>query len=158
MQNKFVLISIAVIIVLLSVRACVRRDYTPVYEENPIVQYQYEIVQDTLTTVITETKIDTVLIEIEDRINSAMQFAETAVREVVKERDSIVLKIVELQQVERITLYDTVKTIVQVPPDSVTLYNIFEYESSDGLTVTTKRDTIQSRRVTRAYAQKFIMN
>ena len=87
-----------------------------------------------------------------------MQFAETAVREVVKERDSVVLKIVELEQVKRVTLYDTVKTIIQMPPDSVTLYNIFEYESSDGLAVTTKRDTVQSRRVTRAYAQRFIMN
>ncbi len=158
MQNKFVVIAAAVIVVLLAARACVKRDYAPVYEEDPIIQYQYEVVQDTLTTVITETKIDTVLIEIEDRINSAMQFAETAVREVVKERDSVVLKIVELEQVERVTLYDTVETVVQVPPDSVTLYNIFEYESSDGLAVTTKRDTVQSRRVTRAYAQRFIMN
>ena len=97
MQNRFVLISAAVIIILLTIRACVKRDYAPVYEEAPIVQYQYEIVQDTLTTVITETKIDTVLIEIEDRINSAMQFAEKAGREVDKERDSIDLKIVELE-------------------------------------------------------------
>lgn len=158
MQNRFVIIAVAVVVLLLTIRACAKKDYTSSYEESPVVQYQYEIIQDTLTTVITETKIDTVLVEIEERINSAMRFAETAVREVVKERDSVVLKIVELEQVERVTLYDTVETVVQVPPDSVTLYNIFEYESSDGLAVTTKRDTVQSRRVTRAYAQRFIMN
>lgn len=158
MQNRFVIIAVAVVVLLLTIRACAKKDYTSSYEESPVLQYQYEIIQDTLTTVITETKIDTVLVEIEERINSAMQFAETAVREVVKERDSVVLKIVELEQVERVTLYDTVETVVQVPPDSVTLYNIFEYESSDGLAVTTKRDTVQSRRVTRAYAQRFIMN
>lgn len=158
MQNRFVIIAVAVVVLLLTIRACAKKDYTSSYEESPVVQYQYEIIQDTLTTIVTETKIDTVLVEIEERINSAMQFAETAVREVVKERDSVVLKIVELEQVKRVTLYDTVKTIIQMPPDSVTLYNIFEYESSDGLVVTTKRDTIQSRRVTRAYAQRFIMN
>ena len=158
MQNRFVIIAVAVVVLLLTIRACAKKDYTSSYEESPVLQYQYEIIQDTLTTVITETKIDTVLVEIEERINSAMRFAETAVREVVKERDSVVLKIVELEQVERVTLYDTVETVVEVLPDSVTLYNIFEYESSDGLAVTTKRDTVQSRRVTRAYAQRFIMN
>jgi len=157
-QNRFVIIAVAVVVLLLTIRACAKKDYTSSYKEDPVVQYQYEIIQDTLTAIVTETKIDTVLVEIEERINSAMQFAETAVREVVKERDSVVLKIVELEQVERVTLYDTVETVVQVPPDSVTLYNIFEYESSDGLAVTTKRDTVQSRRVTRAYAQRFIMN
>ena len=158
MRGRIITILAAVVLIMLIVRTCSRPDYVPTYEEDPVVQYQYEIIQDTLTTVITETKIDTVLVEIEERINSAMQFAETAVREVVKERDSVVLKIVELEQVKRVTLYDTVKTIIQMPPDSVTLYNIFEYESSDGLAVTTKRDTVQSRRVTRAYAQRFIMN
>jgi len=157
-RGRIITILAAVVLIMLIVRTCSRPDYVPTYEEDPVVQYQYEIIQDTLTTVITETKIDTVLVEIEERINSAMRFAETAVREVVKERDSVVLKIVELEQVERVTLYDTVETVVEVLPDSVTLYNIFEYESSDGLAVTTKRDTVQSRRVTRAYAQRFIMN
>ena len=58
----------------------------------------------------------------------------------------------------RITVYDTVKVIIEVPSDSVILYNIFEYEFSDGLAVTSTRDTIQSTKVSRAFAQKFIIN
>jgi hypothetical protein len=157
MRNRFIVILVAVVIILLAVRTCSKEQYISSTKQSPVIQYQYEVVHDTLTTVITETKIDTVLIEIEERINSAIQLAETTVREVVKERDSVVLKIVELKKTKNITIYDTISVKIDVPPDSVIIYNIFEYHAIDGNEVVTKRDTIQSRKVSRYYAQKYII-
>ena len=143
MRIKVLLILAAVIAILFTiVRGCSKKDSVPTQEE------------ETLTTIVT----DTVPVDMEKRINSAIETAETTVKEVVKERDSAFLKIAELESIDRITVYDTVKVIIEVPSDSVILYNIFEYEFSDGLAVTSTRDTIQSTKVSRAFAQKFIIN
>ena len=156
MKSRVAIIATAVIIILLTVRTCTKEDYAAPYEENSVLQYKYEIVQDTITTVV--TKIDTVLVKIEERLNSAIAFAESTVREVVMERDSVVLKIVELEEVENITVYDTISVKIDVPPDSVMIYNVFEYHSIDGDEVIAMRDTIQSRKVSRYYAQKYIVH
>ena len=73
-----------------------------------------------------------------------------------REKESLALKIVELEDVEN-TTYDTVKVTIQVPSDSLMLYNVFEYHSINGDEVIAMRDTIQSRKVSRRYAQKYIM-
>ena len=83
------------------------------------LQYEYETVTDTVTTVVTQTKIDTIVIEIEETINNIMDKTETIVKEVVRERDSMVVRIVELEQVTNITVYDTIKVYVPIQPDSV---------------------------------------
>jgi len=86
-----------------------------------------------------------------------MDRTETVVREVIKERDSMVVRVVELEQVTNIFVYDTIKVFVDIPPDSVTVYSVWEYESFDGIEKTTKRDTLQKNRVHRHYAQKYII-
>ena len=151
MKSKVIILTaIAVISCALFVRKCSQYD-TP-------TAIRYQTVQDTITTFVTETKVDTVIIRIEQRLDSVMNSTETKVKEVIEKEETLKVRIVELKKLDRITLYDTVKTILRVPSDSITLYNIFEYESTDGLEVLVKRDTIQSRRVSRAYAQRYIMN
>ncbi len=86
-----------------------------------------------------------------------MDKTETIVKEVVRERDSMVVRIVELEQVTNITVYDTVRVYVPIQPDSVTIYNVWEYETFDGKVVKSTRDTVQSGTVYRHYAQKYIM-
>ena len=116
----------------------------------------FQVVQDTITTVVTKINIDTVLVAIEQRLNLAIEDTETTIKEVAREKESLALKIVELEDVEN-TTYDTVKVTIQVPSDSLMLYNVFEYHSTNGDEVIAMRDTIQSRKVSRRYAQKYIM-
>mgnify|MGYP003653691050 CR=1 FL=1 len=156
MQSRIVLIALAIIVVLISIHTCTKKNYVAAYEENPVLQYKYEIIQDTLTTIVTKTVIKTDTSGIEERINLAMAVAESTVREAVMERDSVALKIVELEEIENVTIYDTISVKIDVPPDSVMIYNVFEYHSIDGDEVIAMRDTIQSRKVSRYYAQKYI--
>ena len=123
----------------------------------PVSANLESIFRDTITTTAVTTKIDTVVVEIEQAINSIMDKTETVVKEVVDERDSVVVRLVELQKITNITVYDTVKVYVDIPPDSVTIYNVWEYEGFDGKVTRSTRDTISKRRVYRHYAQKYIM-
>ena len=146
-----------VILCTLFIRNCNNEVSTVEFTYDPALQYEYETVRDTVTTVVTQTKIDTIVIEIEEAINSIMDKTETIVKEVVRERDSMVVRIVELEQVTNITVYDTVRVYVPIQPDSVTIYNVWEYETFDGKVVKSTRDTVQSGTVYRHYAQKYIM-
>ena len=146
-----------VILCTLFIRNCNNEVSTVEFTYDPALQYEYETVRDTVTTVVTQTKIDTIVIEIEEAINSIMDKTETIVKEVVRERDSMVVRIVELEQVTTITVYDTVRVYVPIQPDSVTIYNVWEYETFDGKVVKSTRDTVQSGTVYRHYAQKYIM-
>tara|TARA_R100001440_G_scaffold22853_2_gene37290 strand:+ start:2694 stop:3173 length:480 start_codon:yes stop_codon:yes gene_type:complete len=153
-NNKYIIaIAVVVVICTLLIRNC----NNEVDIVDPPPQYRYETIRDTVTTTITKTKIDTIVIEIEETINNIMDRTETVVREVIKERDSMVVRVVELEQVTNIFVYDTVKVFVDIPPDSVTIYSVWEYESFDGIEKTTKRDTLQKNRVHRHYAQKYII-
>ncbi len=146
-----------VILCTLFIRNCNNEVSTVEFTYDPALQYEYETVRDTVTTVVTQTKIDTIVIEIEETINNIMDKTETIVKEVVRERDSMVVRIVELEQVTNITVYDTVRVYVPIQPDSVTIYNVWEYETFDGKVVKSTRDTVQSGTVYRHYAQKYIM-
>ena len=157
MQSRIVLIALAILIVLISIHTCTKKNYVAAYEA-PVLQYKYEIIQDTLTTIVTKTVIKTDTSGIEERINLAMAVAESTVREAVMERDSVALKIVELEEIKNVTIYDTISVKIDVPPDSVMIYNVFEYHSIDGDEVIAMRDTIQSRKVSRYYAQKYIVH
>ena len=157
-KNKYILaIAAAVILCTLFIRNCNNEVSTVEFTYDPALQYQYETVRDTVTTVVTQTKIDTIVIEIEETINNIMDKTETIVKEVVRERDSMVVRIVELEQVTNITVYDTVRVYVPIQPDSVTIYNVWEYETFDGKVIKSARDTVQSSTVYRHYAQKYIM-
>ena len=157
-KNKYILaIATVVILCTLFIRNCNNEVSTVEFTYDPALQYEYETVRDTVTTVVTQTKIDTIVIEIEETINNIMDKTETIVKEVVRERDSMVVRIVELEQVTNITVYDTIKVYVPVQPDSVTIYNVWEYETFDGKVTRNTRDTIQSNTVYRHYAQKYIM-
>jgi len=146
-----------VILCTLFIRNCNNEVSTVEFTYDPALQYEYETVRDTVTTVVTQTKIDTIVIEIEEAINNIMDKTETIVKEVVRERDSMVVRIVELEQVTNITVYDTIRVYVPIQPDSVTIYNVWEYETFDGKVVKSARDTVQSSTVYRHYAQKYIM-
>ena len=157
-KNKYILaIATVVILCTLFIRNCNNEVSTVEFTYDPALQYEYETVRDTVTTVVTQTKIDTIVIEIEETINNIMDKTETIVKEVVRERDSMVVRIVELEQVTNITVYDTIKVYVPVQPDSVTIYNVWEYETFDGKVTRSTRDAIQSNTVYRHYAQKYIM-
>lgn len=157
-KNKYILaIAAVVILCTLFIRNCNNEVSTVEFTYDPALQYEYETVRDTVTTVVTQTKIDTIVIEIEETINNIMDKTETIVKEVVRERDSMVVRIVELEQVTNITVYDTVRVYVPIQPDSVTIYNVWEYETFDGKVVKSARDTVQSSTVYRHYAQKYIM-
>jgi len=146
-----------VILCTLFIRNCNNEVSTVEFTYDPALQYEYETVRDTVTTVVTQTKIDTIVIEIEETINNIMDKTETIVKEVVRERDSMVVRIVELEQVTNITVYDTIKVYVPIQPDSVTIYNVWEYETFDGKVTRSTRDTVQTSKVYRHYAQKYIM-
>jgi DNA primase catalytic subunit len=157
-KNKYILaIATVVILCTLFIRNCNNEVSTVEFTYDPALQYEYETVRDTVTTVVTQTKIDTIVIEIEETINNIMDKTETIVKEVVRERDSMVVRIVELEQVTNITVYDTIKVYVPIQPDSVTIYNVWEYETFDGKVTRSTRDTVQSNTVYRHYAQKYIM-
>ena len=157
-KNKYILaISAVVILCTLFIRNCNNEVSTVEFTYDPALQYEYETVRDTVTTVVTQTKIDTIVIEIEETINNIMDKTETIVKEVVRERDSMVVRIVELEQVTNITVYDTIKVYVPIQPDSVTIYNVWEYETFDGKVTRSTRDTVQSNTVYRHYAQKYII-
>ncbi len=152
-SKHIIAIAAVVVICTLLIRNC--KNEVDTVDSTP--QYRYETIRDTVTTTITKTKIDTIVVEIEETINNIMERTETVVREVIKERDSMVVRVVELEQVTNIVIYDTVKVFVDIPPDSVTVYSVWEYESFDGTETTTKRDTLQANRVHRHYAQKYII-
>ena len=157
-KNKYILaIATVVILCTLFIRNCNNEVSTGEITYDPALQYEYETVRDTVTTVVTQTKIDTIVIEIEETINNIMDKTETIVKEVVRERDSMVVRIVELEQVPNITVYDTVRVYVPIQPDSVTIYNVWEYETFDGKVTRSTRDTVQTSKVYRHYAQKYIM-
>jgi len=157
-NNKYILaIAAVVILCTLFIRNCNNEVSTVEFTYDPALQYEYETVRDTVTTVVTQTKIDTIVIEIEETINNIMDKTETIVKEVVRERDSMVVRIVELEQVTNITVYDTVRVYVPIQPDSVTIYNVWEYETFVGKVIKNARDTVQSSTVYRHYAQKYIM-
>ena len=157
-KNKYILATATVVILCtLFIRNCNNEVSTVEFTYDPALQYEYETVRDTVTTVVTQTKIDTIVIEIEETINNIMDKTETIVKEVVRERDSMVVRIVELEQVTTITVYDTVRVYVPIQPDSVTIYNVWEYETFDGKVIKSARDTVQSSTVYRHYAQKYIM-
>ena len=157
-KNKYILaIATVVILCTLFIRNCNNEVSTVEFTYDPALQYEYETVRDTVTTVVTQTKIDTIVIEIEETINNIMDKTETIVKEVVRERASMVVRIVELAQVTNITVYDTVRVYVPIQPDSVSIYYVWEYESFDGKVTRSTRDTVQTSKVYRHYAQKYIM-
>ena len=157
-RNKYIVAIAAVIIICtLLIRNCNNEVSTVEFTYDPALQYEYETIRDTVTTTITKTKIDTIVIEIEETINNIMNQTETIVKEVVRERDSMVVRIVELEQVTNITVYDTVRVYVPIQPDSVTIYNVWEYESFDGKEIRNTRDTVETKRVYKHYAQKYII-
>ncbi len=156
-KNKYIVAIAAVIIICtLFIRNCNNKINNVKFTYDPALQYEYKTIVDTVTTTI--TKIDTVVYKIEEAINNIMSKTEIVIKEVVKERDSMVIRVVELEEITNIIIYDTVKVYVQIPPDSVTLYNIWEYKTFDGIETRSSRDTIQKNRVHRHYAQKFIIN
>jgi len=152
-KNKYIVTIAAVIIICtLFIRNC--NNNTVEFTYDPVLEYKYETIRDTVTTTI--TKIDTVVFKIEEVINNIINKTETVVREVVKERDSMIIRVVELEKITNIFVYDTIKVYVKIPPDSFIVYNVWEYETFDGIETRSSRDTLQKKKIYRHYAQKYI--
>ena len=64
-------------------------------------------------------------------------------------------EVIEYEQGLKEIVYDTVE--VEVEPDSVMIYNVFEHAETYGGETYIHRDTIQSRKVSREYVQKYII-
>lgn len=137
----YILIALIVVTVLLF-RDC--GDTTPKTFENVIVV-------DTVTTVVQ----DTVVISIEERIERAVAKTETKVEVMAEEMLTLKAEVIEYEQGLKEIVYDTVE--VKVQPDSVMIYNVFEYAKTYGEETYIHRDTIQSRKVSREYVQKYII-
>ena len=99
------------------------------------------IVVDTVTTVIQ----DTVVISIEERIEKAVTKTETKVEVMAEEMVTLKAEVIEYEQGLKQIVYDTVE--VEVEPDSVMIYNVFEHAETYGGETYIHRDTIQSRKV-----------
>jgi hypothetical protein len=109
------------------------------------------IVVDTVTTVVQ----DTVVVSIEERIERAVAKTETRVEVMAEEMVTLKAEVIEYEQGLKEIVYDTVE--VEVEPDSVMIYNVFEYAKTYGEETYIHRDTIQSRKVSREYVQKYII-
>lgn len=109
------------------------------------------IVVDTVTTVVQ----DTVVISIEERIEKAVTKTETKVEVMAEEMVTLKAELIEYEQGLKQIVYDTVE--VEVEPDSVMIYNVFEHAKTYGGETYIHRDTIQSRKVSRDYVQKYII-
>ena len=143
-RNGVALVVIGVILLLL-LKACPQK--------NPktfsVDKVETKIYKDTTVYTI----VDTQFVTIEKRIDKAVSAAEKQ-----KEIDALKICLLEAKLVRTATteteiIYDT----LLVEPDSVMIYNVFEYNKvyNDGTVV--HIDTIQRRWVSRSYAQKLII-
>lgn len=138
---------LAVAIALLLLRACPRKEkVTYSTEEVEIKTY----VDTTVYTIV-----DTQFIAIEKRINKAVETAAERKEVAVQKIEVLQAKLIEVETTELQLVYDTVR--VQVQPDSVMIYNVFEHAKTYGDETYIHRDTIQSRKVSREYVQKYII-
>jgi len=138
---------LAVAIALLLLRACPRKEKVTYSTEEVEVKTYID------TTVY--TVIDTQFIAIEKRIEKAVTKAETKVEVMVEEMVTLKAEVIEYEQGLKQIVYDTVE--VKVEPDSVMIYNVFEHAETYGNETYIHRDTIQSRKVSREYIQKYII-
>jgi len=145
-RNGIVLVVIGVILLLL-LKACPQKEQRTYSTE--------EIEVKTYADTAVYTIVDTQFVSIEKRINRAVQTAEKRKETAVQKIEVLKAKIIKIKTVEQQLIYDTVE--VQVEPDSLMIYNVFEYAKDYGGETYIHRDTIQSRKVSREYVQKFIV-
>ena len=119
--------------------------------DGPTNTFENVIVVDTVTTAVQ----DTVVVSIEERIEKAVAKTETRVEVMAEEMVTLKAEVIEYEQGLKEIVYDTVE--VEVEPDSVMIYNVFEYAKTYGDETYIHRDTIQSRKVSREYVQKYII-
>ena len=143
-RNGVVLVVIGVILLLL-LKACPQKDP----RTSSVDQVATKIYKDTTVYTI----VDTQFVTIEKRIDKAVSAAEKQ-----KEIDALKIclleaKLVHTTTIEREIIYDT----LFVEPDSLMIYNVFEYNKVYDDSVALHIDTIQRRWVSRSYAQKLII-
>jgi len=145
-RNGIVLVVMGVILLLL-LRACP--------QEKKKTYSTEEIEVKTYVDTAVYTIVDTQFVSIEKRINQAVRTAEERKETAVQKIEVLEAKLIEIKTVEQQLVYDTVE--VQIEPDSLMIYNVFEYAKDYGDETYIHRDTIQSRKVSREYVQKFIV-
>ena len=138
---------LAVAIALLLLRACPQKEKVDYSTEEVEVKTYID------TTVY--TVVDTQFVAIEKRIEKAVTKTETKVEVMAEEMVTLKAEVIEYEQGLKQIVYDTVE--VEVEPDSVMIYNVFEYAKTYGDETYIHRDTIQSRKVSREYVQKYII-
>lgn len=143
-RNGIVLVVMGVILLLL-LKACPQKE-PRVYSVDDVEIKSYED-----TTVY--TIVDTQFVTIEKRINKAVAVAEERKEMAVQKIEVLEAKLVHTTTIEREIIYDT----LVVEPDSLMIYNVFEYNKVYDDSVVLHLDTIQRRWVSRSYVQKFII-
>ena len=143
-RNGIVLVVMGVILLLL-LKACPQKE-PRTYSVDEVETKTYED-----TTVY--TIVDTQFVTIEKRINKAVAVAEERKEMAVQKIEVLEAKLVHTTTVEREIIYDT----LVVEPDSLMIYNVFEYNKVYNDSVVLHLDTIQRRWVSRSYVQKFII-
>jgi len=138
---------LAVAIALLLLRMCPQKEKVTYSTEEVEVKTYVD------TTVY--TIVDTQFIAIEKRINKAVETAAERKEVAVQKIEVLQAKLIEVETTELQLVYDTVE--VKVEPDSVMIYNVFEHAKTYGGETYIHRDTIQSRKVSREYIQKYII-
>jgi len=143
-RNGIVLVVMGVILLLL-LKACPQKE-TRTYSVDDVETKTYED-----TTVY--TIVDTQFVTIEKRINKAVAVAEERKEMAVQKIEVLEAKLVHTTTIEKEIIYDT----LVVEPDSLMIYNVFEYNKVYDDSVVLHLDTIQRRWVSRSYVQKFII-
>lgn len=143
-RNGIVLVAMGVILLLL-LKACPQKE-PRAYSVDDVEIKTYED-----TTVY--TIVDTQFVTIEKRINKAVAVAEERKEMAVQKIEVLEAKLVHTTTIEREIIYDT----LVVEPDSLMIYNVFEYNKVYDDSVVLHLDTIQRRWVSRSYVQKFII-
>jgi hypothetical protein len=138
---------LAVAIALLLLRMCPQKEKVTYSTEEVEVKPYID------TTV--RTVVDTQFVTIEKRIEKAVTKTETKVEVMAEEMVTLKAEVIEYEQGLKQIVYDTVE--IEVEPDSVMIYNVFEYAKTYGDETCIHRDTIQSRKVSREYVQKYII-
>lgn len=94
--------------------------------------------------------------QIKERVDKAVSTAENSVDNIIHRVEVLQAELITIKTAPPKLVYDTI--YVDPEPDSVMIYNIFEYAKTYGDETYIHKDTIQQRLVSKEYVQKYIID
>jgi len=94
--------------------------------------------------------------QIKERVDKAVLTAENSVDNIIHRVEVLQAELITVKTTPPKLIHDTI--YVDPEPDSVMIYNIFEYAKTYGDETYIHKDTIQQRLVSKEYVQKYIIN